>query len=301
MELDNIGLVLEGGGMRGAYTAGVLDYLMRQKVKFPYVIGVSAGANNGADYVSGQRERNRKVFVDIVDDDRYCGFKNLIKEGSYFGMEFLFKKLPNHIVPFDFEAFEKSPITFKVVVTNCETGETEYFDKDNFDSKTFGEDVLMASSSIPVLSKPVEINGNKYFEGGVTDPIPLKKARDDGYKHNVLILTKHKEFRLKKKRSRAIFRLLLRDCPKIVKKLKKRPSIYNNCIEWINKLEKEGEIFVFRPQKKTEVGSLNNDPDDLQMLFEEGIFETKQRFAEFKEWVEQINSQKINNNKKEMV
>src|SRR6056297_1074044 len=294
MQIDDIGLVLEGGGMRGAYTAGVLDYLMQQDVKFPYVIGVSAGANNGADYVSEQRERNRKVFVDMVEDDRYCGFKNLIKDGSYFDMDFLFKKLPHDLAPFDYKTFGESDITFKVVVTNSETGETEYFSKDDFDTRFFAEEILKASSSIPVLSKPVEIDGSYYFDGGATDPIPLEKAMEDGYENNVLILTKHKSFRLEKSRRRnIIIRLLLRDYPELVEKLKRRYKMYNSCIEWINKLEEEEKVFIFRPQQKPDIGSLDHDKDKLQELYEEGIEETKERFTEFKKWVKQVNKQKI--------
>lgn len=293
MYLENIGLVLEGGGMRGAYTAGVLDYLMQKKIKFPYVIGVSAGANNGADYVSEQRERNKRVFIDLVEDERYCGLKNLIKEGNYFGMDFLFKKLPNDIVPFDYETFAQSPITFKVVVTNCETGETEYFDKDDFDAKLFGEKILRASSSIPIITKPVEINGSYYYDGGVTNSIPLTKAIEDGYEHNVLILTRHKGFKLKSKRSKAILKLLLRDYPKLVNKLNERHKVYNERIKWINKLEKEGQVFVFRPQKKVKMRALNNNKEKLEELYQVGYEETKQRFYEFKKWMQKIENYKL--------
>jgi len=261
---------------------------MQKKVIFPYVIGVSAGANNGADYVSEQRDRNKRVFIDLVDDERYCGLKNLINEGNYFGMDFLFKKLPNDIVPFDYETFAQSPITFKVVVTNCETGETEYFDKDDFDAKLFGEKILRASSSIPIITKPVEINGSYYYDGGVSDSIPLTKAMEDGYENNVLILTKQKGFRLKPKRSKAILKLLLRDYPKLVDKLNERHKVYNERIKWINKLENEGKIFIFRPQKKVKMRALNNDKEKLKELYQSGYEETDQRFYEFKKWMQEI-------------
>jgi len=294
MVLENTGLVLEGGGMRGAYTAGVMDYLMRQKVKFPYVIGVSAGGNNGADYVAEQRERNKRVFVDLVEDERYCGFKNLIRDGSYFDMDFLFKKLPHDLAPFDYKTFGESDITFKVVVTNSETGKTEYFSKDDFDTRFFAEEILKASISTPVLSKPVEIDGSYYFDGGATDPIPLEKAMEDGYENNVLILTKHKSFRLEKSRRRnIIIRLLLRDYPKLVEKLKERYKIYNRCIEWINRLEEEGKVFIFRPQEKTDIGSLDHDKEKLKELYDEGKRETKNRFAEFKKWVKERELTKV--------
>ncbi len=286
MKLKNTGLVLEGGGMRGAYTAGVLDYLMRKNVEFPYVIGVSAGANNGANYVADQRERNKKVFVDMVTDERYLGLKNLIKDGNYFGMEFLFKKLPNEIVPFDYETFSNSPITFKVVVTNSRSSQTEYFDKDDFDPKFFGENILRASSSIPVLTKPVKIKGEYYFDGGITDPIPLEKAIKDGHDNNVVILTKHKGFRLKYKRSRVILKLLLRDYSQLADTLKNRYKIYNNYIEWVEELEDKGKIFIFRPQSDLEVGGLESNPENLKEIYNRGYDETKNRFDDFKKWYE---------------
>lgn len=287
MRLENKGLVLEGGGMRGAYTAGVLDYLMRNNVKFPYVIGVSAGANNGANYVADQRERNKKVFVDMVTDERYLGLKNLIKDGNYFGMDFLFKKLPNELVPFDYNTFGNSPITFKVVVTKCKNAQTEYFDKDNFDPKFFGENILRASSSIPVLTKPVKINGEYYFDGGITDPIPLEKAMKDGYENNVVILTKHKGFRLKYKRSRIILKLLLRDYPQLIETLKNRYKIYNKCIEWVERLEEKGEIFIFRPKEKLGIGGLESNPENLKKIYKRGYEETKNRFEKFEKWNEE--------------
>jgi len=287
MKLENKGLVLEGGGMRGAYTAGVLDYLMRNNVKFPYVIGVSAGANNGANYVADQRERNKKVFVDMVTDERYLGLKNLIKDGNYFGMDFLFKELPNELVPFDYNTFGNSPITFKVVVTKCRNAQTEYFDKDNFDPKFFGENILRASSSIPVLTKPVKINGEYYFDGGITDPIPLEKAIKDGYENNVVILTKHKGFRLKYKRSRIILKLLLRDYPQLTETLKNRYKIYNQCIEWIERLEEKGKIFIFRPKEKLGIGGLESNPENLKKIYKRGYEETKNRFKKFEKWNEE--------------
>lgn len=288
MRLENKGLVLEGGGMRGAYTAGVLDYLMRQNVEFPYVIGVSAGASNGANYVADQRERNKKVFVDMVTDERYLGLKNLIKDGNYFGMDFLFKKLPNELVPFDYDTFGNSPINFKVVVTNSRLAQTEYFDKDDFDPKFFGENILRASSSIPVLTNPVKINGEYYFDGGITDPIPLEKAIKDGFENNVVILTKHKGFRLKYKRSRIILKLLLRDYPQLADTLKNRYKIYNNSIKWVEKLAEKGQIFIFRPQSDLEIGGLESNPENLNKIYERGYEETKNRFADFKKWNEEI-------------
>jgi len=286
MDINKTGLVLEGGGMRGAYTAGVLDYLMEKDIRFPYVIGVSAGANNGANYVAGQRDRNKKVFVEMVKDDRYAGIKNLIKEGSYFGMDFIFKKLPDEIVPFDYKTFVNSDTVFKAAVTNCNTAEPEYFKASDFDPRFFGQRILRASSSIPLIAKPVKIFDNYYYDGGIADPIPLKKAIKDGYKKNVIILTKHKGFRLKPKRSSVFLKILIRDYPQLVEKLRERYKSYNETMDLIEKLEKQEDVFVFRPNKDLNMNGLEINPKELLKIYKRGIRETKAKYEKFINWIE---------------
>lgn len=289
MNIKKTGLVLEGGGMRGAYTAGVLDYLMEKDIKFPYVIGVSAGANNGANYIAEQRDRNRKVFVEMVKDERYAGIKNLIKEGNYFGMDFLFKDLPDEIVPFDYDTFSKSNTIFKAAVTNCNTAEAEYYKASDFDPRFFGQKILRASSSIPLIAKPVKIFDNYYYDGGIADPIPLRKAIDDGYKNNVIILTKHKGFRLKPKRSSVFLKLLIRDYPQLVEKLRERYKVYNNTLDLIDKMEKQNEVFVFRSEKKLNINGLEMNPKELLKIYNRGIKESKTKYEKFLSWLNQIN------------
>ncbi|MDZ7671897.1 MAG: patatin family protein [Halanaerobiales bacterium] len=286
MDVKKTGLVLEGGGMRGAYTAGVLDYLMENDIKFPYVIGVSAGANNGANYVAGQRDRNQKVFVEMVKDDRYAGIKNLIKDGSYFGMDFIFKKLPEEIVPFDYETFVNSDTVFKAAVTNCNTAEPEYFKASDYDPRFFGQRILRASSSIPLIAKPVKIFDSYYYDGGIADPIPLKKAMEDGYEKNVIVLTKHKGFRLKQRRSSILLKLLIRDYPQLVEKLRERYKIYNNTMKLIEKMEKQNKVFVFRPQRDLNMNGLEINPEVLLKLYKRGRKETKAKFDKFLDWIE---------------
>ncbi len=286
MDVKKTGLVLEGGGMRGAYTAGVLDYLMEKDIRFPYVIGVSAGANNGANYVADQRDRNQKVFVEMVKDDRYAGIKNLIKDGSYFGMDFIFKKLPDEIVPFDYDTFANSDTVFKAAVTNCNTAEPEYFKANDYDPRFFGQRILRASSSIPLIAKPVKIFGKYYYDGGIADPIPLEKAMEDGYEKNVIVLTKHKGFRLKQRRSSILFKLLIRDYPQLVDKLRKRYKIYNDTMDLIEKMEKQNKVFVFRPQRDLNMHGLEVNPEVLLQLYKRGRKETKAKFDKFSDWIE---------------
>lgn len=283
-----VGLVLEGGGMRGAYTSGVLDALMDEKVKFPYVIGVSAGANNGANFVAEQRERNKKVFVDYVSDKEYSGFKHLIRKRSYFNMEFLFEKLPNELVLFDYETFSKSPVVFKVCVTDCETGKPVYFCKSEYECKFFGQRILRASSSLPVISMPVEIEGKKYFDGGISDSIPIQKSIDDGNQYNVIVLTRNKEYRKEPAKIGRLGRKLLSKYPRIIETLKTRYKRYNKCLDEIDKFEKKGKVFVFRPIKEIEVDRLEKNIEKLNNLYQQGYMEAREQMNDFKKWLNNI-------------
>ena len=284
----NVGLVLEGGGMRGAYTSGVLDALMDEKIKFPYVIGVSAGANNGANFVAEQRERNKKVFVDHVGDKEYSGFRHFIREKSYFNMEFLFEKLPDELVPFDYETFSKSPVVFKVCVTDCETGKPVYLCKSEYECKFFGQKILRASSSLPIISTPVEIDGKKYFDGGISDSIPIQKSIDDGNQYNVIVLTRNKGYRKEPARIGRLGRKLLSKYPRIIEILKTRYKRYNTCLDKIDKLEKEGKVFVFRPIKQIEVDRLERDIEKLNNLYQQGYSEAREQMNDFKKWLNNV-------------
>lgn len=290
MNRGKIGLVLEGGGMRGAYTAGVLDVFKNKSIDFPYIIAVSAGANNGSDFVADQSERNKKVLVDYVTDDRYMGFKNLIKTGNFFGMDFLFEELPNRIEPFDYESFREAESTFKVGVTECQTGNTVYFENKNFDPHFFMEKVLRASSSLPIVAKPVEINGKLYLDGGITDPIPISKSIEDGNYYNVLVLTRDKDYRKSSSLIKNILsKVFLYKYPQIVKAMKNRHRVYNNTLEKIEELELEKRVFVFRPQKELNIDRFENDQSMLNNIYNRGYEETLDLFEDFQEWLAEIN------------
>lgn len=284
----NIGLVLEGGGMRGSYTSGVLAALMDKNIKFPYVIGVSAGASNGANFVAEQRERNRKVFVDHVEDEEYSGFKHLIKNKSYFNMDFLYGDLPNNVVPFDYDTFEKSKTIFKACVTHCKTGKPVYFEKSDFDPKHYMEVVLRASSSLPIISQPVEINGELYYDGGVVDSIPIEKSIEDGNPYNVIVLTRNKEYRKSEQKSGLITKGKLKKYPKIKEALKIRHVSYNILLDVIDKLEEDGKVFIFRPEKGLEVDRLEKDISKLEDLYEQGYKEANLQMDNFKNWLNKI-------------
>ncbi|MCT4617950.1 MAG: patatin family protein [Marinisporobacter sp.] len=288
MFLKNIGLVLEGGGMRGAYTSGVLDALMDENIKCSYVIGVSAGANNGADFIAKQRDRNKKVFVDIVGDKRYLGIMNLLKEGSYFGMNFLFDEVPNVLVPFDYETFANNPVTFKVCTTDCEAGQSVYFSHKDYDAKYFVQKILRASCSLPILSLPVEINGSSYLDGGIIDPIPIDQSMKEGNPYNIIVLTRNKNYRKTPSKLNFLTNIFLYKYPKLIKIIKTRYKKYNDCVETINDLESKGYAYVFRPRKELSVDRFEKDISKLNDLYKQGYEETINQMESFKKWMKRI-------------
>jgi len=281
------GLVLEGGGMRGAYTSGVLAAFMDENIKFPYVIGVSAGANNGANFVAEQRERNKKVFVDYANHEEFSGFKHLITEKSYFNMDFLFDKLPNELVPFDYNTFLKSSTIFKVGVTDCSTGQPIYFEKSQ--SKNNGIDfmnkVLRASSSLPIISESVEVNGRLYFDGGISDSIPIEKSIEDGNCYNVVVLTRNEDYRKEPQTLGLFAKHLLKEYPKVLNAMENRHIKYNITLEKIKALEEEGFVYVFRPIAPLDVDRLEKDREKLEQLYKQGYEETMKQMEDFKKWL----------------
>lgn len=287
--MGTIGLVLEGGGMRGAYTAGVLDALLEKDIEFPYVIGVSAGANNGANFVARQQKRGKRLFVDYIDDDRYMGVKNLIKEKSYFGMDFLFDVLPNEIDPFDYSQFDQSNTNFKVVLTDCENGQPTYVDYDNYDPYYFVDKILRASCSLPLISPPVEIQDKHYLDGGIADPIPIKKSIADGNPYNVVILTRDLNYRKTPIQFKSLIKLFLKKYPKLVNVLEKRYKIYNRTLNYIETLEDHDEVFVIRPQTTLAVDRFEKDRKKLEALYHQGYSEMKEEFINLRTWVQKIN------------
>ncbi|MBZ2174557.1 patatin family protein [Schnuerera sp. xch1] len=290
MKNKNIGLILEGGGMRGAYTAGVIAAFIDENIKFPYVIGVSAGANNGADYVSKQKERNKRVFVDYVSHKDYSGIKYLVKDKSFFNMNFLFETLPDKLDPFDYETFFNSETIFKVCATEVSTGKPVYFEKRQFKErgKKFMAKVLKASSSLPIISPPVEIDGRLYFDGGVSDSIPIDKSLEDGNAYNVLILTRNEGYVKEKQRLGAYSRHCLSKYPRIYDAIKDRHIRYNVTLEKIETFKKEGFAYIFRPIDKIKVNRIEKDTVKLNELYEQGYRETIEQMDDFKKWLDNI-------------
>lgn len=276
------GLVLEGGGMRGCYTSGVLDFFMEKDLYFPYIIGVSAGACNASSYISRQKGRSIKINLDYAQDDRYLSYKNLITKGSLFGMNFIFDEIPNKLIPFDFETFNKAKEKFIIVATDCKTGQPVYFDKDEC------EDVLKAikaSSSLPFVAPIVEMGGKFLLDGGIADPLPIKKAIEDGNKKNVIVLTRNKGYRKRPFKLKKLLKIMYSEYPGIINAMLNRYKVYNNTLEFIEKLESEKKVFVIRPTKDMKVDRIERDVNKLKELYEMGYKDAKRCYDEMMDWI----------------
>lgn len=254
------GLVLEGGGMRGMYTIGVLDRFLNLGITFDYVIGVSAGACNGVSYVAQQKGRNYRINTRHILDKRYISLSNLIHERSLFGMDFLFNTVPNELDPFDYDTFLSSPTEFVVGVTDVCLGRPDYFTKEAID---YDSTVLCASSSIPCFSPMVSFRGKQYLDGGTSDPIPFKKALADGCDRLVVVLTRDRKYRKQREKLRPLYRMMYRDYPALIELLDRRYLIYNRTLDDLHALEDEGKALVIAPKNPLEIDRFEKKPQRL--------------------------------------
>lgn len=279
--MEKATMVLEGGGKRGVFTAGALDYLMEQNLYVSHVIGVSAGACNAMDYVSRQAGRSRDCMIQRERKySYYPDFKTLMKEKTLIDMEKLFHRFPTEDFPFDFDTFFDSDITCEFVVTNCETGKAEYLTEENRDRERAMK-LCRASSSMPLAAPIVRIDDTPYLDGGIADSIPLKRAVEIGNKKVILILTRPKGYR-KKATTRAegdIYRAAYgKKYPAFTDAALRRPREYNRMAEHIERLEDAGKIFVLRPEMKT-VGRLEHDYDKLMEFYHHGYELMKENYG----------------------
>lgn len=283
-ENKKIGLVLEGGGLRGIFTAGVLDFFLEKDIHIDNCIAVSAGACHAASYLSNQHGRAKRVSVNYLNDKNYASFYNLFKTGDFFGSHFVYDKIPNELDPIDNETFKRNTVKFEAVVSNCETGEAEYKEIKDFDKDTI---YIRASSSLPFLSKIVEIDGKKYLDGGITDSIPLKKSFNNGNKKHIVVLTRPKDYRKSGSISKYFAKLLYKKYDKFINKMDTRSDRYNETLEEIDKLEKEGKIFVIRPEQNLNLGRIEKNKEKLEKVYNIGY---KQAEKQYKELIKYLNN-----------
>lgn len=269
-------LVLEGGGLRGVFTCGVLDCFMDQGIRFPLTIGVSAGACNGLSYMSGQRGRAKASNIDLMDEHHYIGFRYLLTQRCIMDFKLLFEDFPERIIPYDYDAYFSNPDRFVMVTTNCLTGKAEYFEEKTSSKRIM--EIVRASSSLPFASPVTYVDGIPMLDGGIVDSIPVEYVLEQGYERPVVVLTRNKGYR-KKDSSMPLARFFYRKYPELVKALSRRNTVYNRTMELIEKLEDEGRIKVIRPLKPIEVSRMEKDTDKLRRLYQEGYLEAEKMLS----------------------
>jgi len=277
-------LVLEGGAMRSLYTSGVLDVFMNNNIDIDCVVGVSAGALVGSNYISNQKGRTANININYCRDSKYIGLGAMKNSKGLVGFNYLFEEISQNKIPFDEETFYKSAKRFVVGATNCVTGKTEYFEKDT--DELFK--LLQASSSMPLISRIVDIKGKPYLDGAIDCNIPIEWAIEQGYEKIVVVLTRNKEYKKEpiSNKMKQVYHIAYKQYPELVQSLYDRPNKYNNLYKKIQQLEKENKIIVFQPKESVNISRLERNQDKLRDLYEQGIDDTQIRLEELKRYLE---------------
>lgn len=267
IETKDIGLVLEGGGMRGVFTCGVLDYFMDNGIRFPYAVGVSAGACNGLSFISRQRGRAKFSNIDLLGKYKYIGIKHYIRKRNIMDFDLLFHEFPDNIIPYDYDAYFASTDRFEMVTSNCLTGKAEYYEEKQNKERVI--DIAKASSSLPILCPITYVDDTPMLDGGICDSIPVERSIQQGYMKNIVVLTRNKGYR-KEGKDIKVPSFIYRKYPAMRRALGSRNSLYNAQLDLVDKLEEEGKIIVIRPLKPLTVNRIEKDMDKLTTLYEEG-------------------------------
>lgn len=261
-------LILEGGTFRPIFSAGVMDALLDNNIMFPYCIGVSAGITNGVSYISKQKKRNLDILMTYRNDKRYLGLRNFLKCKSLFGLDFVYGEIPNKLSPFDMETYQKYEGKILVGVTNAITGKTEYFDGKELDDNC---SILRATCAIPLFFPAIKINDSYYYDGGICDPVPIKKAIDDGNEKHLIILTRPKEYRKDLSKGNIIVSKLFRKkYPNLKEPLLTRHNHYNETIHFCEELEAQGKAVIIRPTLEQSIESFEKDVNKLRDGYNNG-------------------------------
>lgn len=275
--MSRVSLILEGGGMRGLYTAGVLDFFLDCGVEFKDIIGVSAGACNSVSYITGQRGRNLEINAGYCRDKRYVSLAGLFTRGSIFNMDFLFDDIPNRLIPFDYDKFRHSESRLIAVSTDCETGKSYY--RRIYDMQK--DDVYVrASSSIPLLSPIVEADGKKLVDGGPSDSIPIEYAVQSGFEKHIVILTQHHGYVKKKNKLYPLCKMKLKAYPALLNTIKQRHIFYNKSVSLAEQLESQGKAIIIRPKTPVTISRFEKNPDNLRRLYNAGYEDAKEKYAQ---------------------
>ncbi len=264
--MKKIGLVLEGGGMRGMFTAGVLDCFLDHKVEVDEIIGVSAGACHACSFVSLQKGRAKATNIDYLNDYRYCSLYSWITTGDLFGAKFLYDTIPNVLYPFDYEVFKQSKTKLRVVVTDVTSAEAIYYPLEDMQKDT---QALRASASLPLAAKMVNVNGKKYLDGGISDSIPFQELQKTCDKV-IVVLTQKRGYRKKESRMTKLLEIVYRKYPKLVERMKNRHLEYNQTMELLENEEAKGNIFVIAPEEDVSIGRIEKNKEKLEELYQIG-------------------------------
>ncbi len=277
------GLVLEGGGMKGIYTSGVLDFFMDKGIDFTACYGVSAGACSMCSFASKQRGRAYHVNVDYLNDKDYCSVYSLLKTGDLFGVQMCYHRIPDELYPYDYETFNNYQGVLYSVVTNIETGEAEYIPIEDMKEDI---DAIRASASLPLVSRNVEFRGKYYLDGGISDAIPIRRSIEDGHEKNVVILTKETGYRRKPSSMLSLMKLKYKKYPKVYELMKNRHIAYNATLDYLEEQERAGRAYVIRPETKSDVGRIEKDERKLKALYEQGLTDGEKHYKKLMEYLE---------------
>lgn len=280
------GLVLEGGAMRGLFTAGVTDVMLEENIGFDGMIGVSAGAAFGCNYKSRQPGRCRRYNLTFCKDPRYCSIRSLITTGDLYGAEFDYHEIPGKLDPFDDKTFRENPMEFYCVCTDADTAMPVYHKLEEASSYESLE-WIRASASMPMVSRAVELEGRRLLDGGITDPIPLKFFQNLGYEKNVVVLTQPSDYVKRPMKGLKAARLLLKEFPAVADELTIRHYIYNRETEYVREQEEKGTAFVIRPAVPLGISRVCHDPAEIERVYEIGRSTAKAVLEQLKGFLEE--------------
>lgn len=279
------GLIVEGGGMKCAYSAGVLDVFMEQGIDFDYVSGVSAGSACAASYLAGQRERNRRFYSIHSMSKKYAGVENLLRTGSFFGLDYIYSTLTNSdgADPLDFPALIRNPAEFEIVATDAVTGHAHYFSKQDMSQDHY--EAIKASCALPVMSNPQTVDGRQYFDGGVSDSIPIQRAWKRGVRKAVVIFSKPEGYLMKPQAHRPIYTAALLRYPAIIYRLNHRHEFYNREITKVRQMRDAGKVLTFSPSASIKVSTYKVDQDVMERLYANGRADAQARVDELRSFL----------------
>lgn len=279
------GLIVEGGGMKCAYSAGVLDGFLDEGISFDYCIGVSAGAANAVSFLAGQRERNLRFYTVHSASPKYFGLRSFVHTGNLFGLDYIYGELSEAggSDPVDYNAFMENDCEFECVATDAEDGSPRYFSKE--DMRADDLTVIKATCALPVASRPVDIEGHLYYDGGVADSIPIERAKEKGCDKVVVILSKPRGYRMTPEAHKPLYRRVLKKYPSVVQTLNHRHEIYNSQMEEILRWETVGKARIFYTPNLESMGTYSTDPKIATMLYKSGIYDAEKRVSEIKEFL----------------